>query len=193
MKMLLKLNFVLLLFMLSCDAQPLESNEPLIPIDNYVLKSSSPIDGKKCTVKGSCSSISCSASIECGCDESPECNCSLTQCKCDCVAKEGTGNNNKGSSPLSYQVDITEKYIKTLHELMYFCKSSPESELKTIPALIVKVFEDIQDGDALAYNVSSQYLEDYLQSVQHPAAIKALNNWFAQNDLPYTIPHTSQD
>lgn len=148
-KILSKLNFVFLLFMLSCDAQPLESNEPLIPIDNYVLKSGSPIDGN--------------------------------------------GTYNKVTSPLNYQVDITEKYIKTLHELMHFCKSSPESELKTIPALIVKVFEDIQDGDALAYNVSSQYLEDYLQSVQHPAAIKALNDWFAQNDLPYTIPHTSQD
>lgn len=154
MKMLLKLNFVFLLFMLSCAPHPLASNKPSIPTINYTLK------------------YSTSTSLK---------------------AKARTVDGNKVVSPIHYQVDITEAYIKTLHELMYFCESAQESELKAVPALIVKVFEDIQDGDALAYNVSSQHLEDYLQSVQHPAAIKALNGWFTQNDLPYTIPYTTQD
>ncbi len=135
--------------------------------------------GDPCIVKGNCSSMTCSAAIECGCDETPKCECSWSVCKCDC--------EKKGSAiivdPKKYSVEIYQEYLNNLNSLKDLSNSSNYSENTQISPLIDGVLSSIENNDLDEYGANAEYLYDYVHSIQNEDAKAEINEWFTSRNI----------
>ncbi len=137
------------------------------------------IGGDPCTVKGSCTSVTCGANIECGCDETPKCECSWAVCKCDCEKK----GLRIIVDPKAYSVNIYQEYLDNLNSLKDLSNSSDYFENTQIAPIVNAILKSIENNDLNAYMINAEHLYDYVHSIQNENAKSEINEWFASRNI----------
>ncbi len=160
---------ILLLFSLNSFSQQNGSNQEINNAENVILAIAG--NSLPCTVDGRCEGYFCSASIECGCDETPKCECSWVTCKCDCEKKGRIG------------VILYPEYTDIMNSLKQLVLNNSNSELNNISSDIDLVLQSVEERDYSNFIYNSQKLYDDVHSLKSTESKDLINHWFSDKNI----------
>jgi len=110
--------------------------------------------------------MTCSAKIECGCDESPVCKCSWADCGCNC--------EKKGKLIVKYE----PVYFENMNSLISLSNPSNNTELHQIQYFVFDILTSIENEDYESSSSNGKALYNFVHSMTSDEAKQTINDWF---------------